>query len=117
FKSYGMCFSTVISSLFVIIAYLFILNTRFKVGFKTTIKRLLFIALASIIMVLPAYGIYSLIGFGFNSRIMDIVLMGVMGIIMAVIYYVVACFFHLPQAIFGLKNVSPKALINKLRRR
>ena len=62
-------------------------------------------------MVLPAYVLHSLIPFEYTSRIIDIFIMGVLGILMLGIYYAVTVYFRLPQKIFGIKDISIRKLI------
>lgn len=111
----GMTLSTALSSLFVIIAYMFILKNRFNTSFKVTLRKILFILLSSLIMALPVYLLHSLINFSYTSRILDIMIMAVCGVLMLVIYYFVSVFFTLPQRIFGIEEISPKAILKRFR--
>ncbi len=113
--SNGMSLSTAISSMFVICTYILILKKKFNTKFSLTLRKTLFIVISSLIMVLPIYGIHSLLHFSYTSRIVDIGLMALCGIAMVSIYYFVTVTFNLPQAIFGIKNVSPKAILKRFR--
>ena len=115
FGSNGMTLSTAISSLFVIISYMFILKRNFKTRFILTLRKLLLILVASFIMVLPVLFIHNLINIAYTSRIIDILLMGLCGITMLTIYYFVSVYFGLPQVIFGIKEVNPKAILKRFR--
>ena len=115
FGSNGMTLSTAISSLFVIISYMFILKRNFKTRFILTLRKLLLILVASFIMVLPVLFIHNLINIAYTSRIVDILLMGLCGITMLTIYYFVSVYFGLPQVIFGIKEVNPKAILKRFR--
>ena len=115
FGSNGMTLSTAISSLFVIISYMLILKRNFKTRFTLTLRKMLFILVASFIMILPALFIHNLINIAYTSRIIDILLMGLCGVIMLTIYYFVSVYFGLPQAIFGIKEVSPKAILKRFK--
>lgn len=111
----GMTLSTALSSSFVIICYMFILKKRFGTSFKITLRKTLFILLSSLIMALPVYLLHNLINFSYTSRIIDILIMGVCGVVMLVIYYFVSVFFTLPQRIFGIDDISPKAILKRFR--
>ena len=113
--SNGMTLSTAISSLFVILVYGFILKRKFNTKFSLTIRKTLFIVVSSLIMVLPVYGLHTLLHFSYTSRILDIVIMGVCGILMLDIYYFVTVKLGLPQVIFGIKDISPKAILKRFR--
>ena len=115
FGSNGMTLSTAISSLFVIISYMFILKRTFKTRFILTLKKLLLILIASFIMIFPTLLIHDFINIAYTSRIIDILLMGFCGIIMLIIYYFVSVYFGLPQVIFGIKEVNPKAILKRFR--
>lgn len=111
----GMTISTAISSSFVIISYMFILKKKFNTRFSLTLKKLIMIIVCSLVMILPVYFIYNLIGFAYTSRMVDIILMCICGVVMLVIYYFITVYFELPQHIFGIKEVTPKALLKKFR--
>ena len=115
FGSNGMTLSTAISSLFVIISYMFILKRNFKTRFILTLRKLLLILIASFIMIVPTLFIHNLINIAYTSRIIDILVMGLCGIIMLTIYYFVSVYFGLPQVIFGIKEVNPKAILKRFR--
>ena len=115
FGSNGMTLSTAISSLFVIISYMFILKRNFKTRFILTLRKLLLILIASFIMIVPTLFIHNLINIAYTSRIIDILVMGLCGIIMLTIYYFVSIYFNLPQVIFGIKEVNPKAILKRFR--
>lgn len=111
----GMTVSTAISSMFVIVAYMFILKKKFNTRFSITLRKILFIILSSLIMILPVYLLHHLINFAYTSRILDILIMLVCGVLMVVIYYFVTVFFTLPQRIFGIDDITPKALIKRFK--
>ena len=66
-------------------------------------------------MVLPAFLIHSLIPFDYSSRILDILIMGVLGVLMLGIYYWLTSKINLLQRVFGIKDVSLRSLISRLR--
>ncbi len=113
--SNGMTLSTAISSLFVILVYGFILKRKFNTKFSLTLRKTLFIIIASLIMVVPIYLLHGLLQFAYTSRILDIVIMAVCGMLMISIYYFVSVKFGLPQVIFGIKDISPKAILKRFR--
>lgn len=113
--SNGMSLSTAISSLFVILVYGFILKRKFNTKFSLTLRKTLFIIIASLIMVVPIYLLHGLLQFAYTSRILDIVIMAICGMLMISIYYCVSVKFGLPQVIFGIKDISPKAILKRFR--
>ncbi len=113
--SNGMTLSTAISSLFVILVYGFILKRKFNTKFSLTLRKTLFIIIASLIMVVPIYLLHGLLQFAYTSRILDIVIMAICGMLMISIYYFVSVKFGLPQVIFGIKDISPKAILKRFR--
>lgn len=112
----GMTFSTAISSLFVIIAYMFILKKCFGTKFTLTLRKFLFIIIASLLMIAPVKFVHILIGFEYTSRIVDIVILSICGIFMLLIYYEASVFFNLPQQIFNIKTPSVKAILKRFRK-
>ena len=113
--SYGMIYSSGFYYLAQILLYFYFLYKMFNINIKATSRRFIFILIASLIMVIPAYFIHQLIGFDYTSRIKDILLMSGLGILMLFIYYYVTVYFGLPQKIFNIKDISIKKLIKRLR--
>lgn len=117
FKTYGLVISTCVASCVSMIVYFTILRNRFDINFEKTLKRMLVIIVASLIMVLPAVLIHFIIPFHYDSRIIDIIIMCVLGVMMLVTYYFISVRFHLPQTILGIKTPSVKNLLAKFRLR
>ena len=115
--SNGMTLSTAISSSFVIIMYIYILNKKFKTKFVTSLKKVILIMLSSFIMVIPALFIHIQFNLTYTSRIIDILIMILCGVAMIIIYYFVTVCFKLPQTIFNLESVHFKDLLKKLKLR
>ena len=115
FGAYGMIYSSGFYYLIQIICYFYCLRRNFGINIKTTTRRFIKIVICSLLMVLPAYLIRSLIPFGYDSRIVDILIMGILGLIMLGIYYALTVFIRLPQRIFGIKDMSIKNLLSRLR--
>lgn len=113
--SYGMIYSSGFYYLAQILLYFYFLYKMFNINIKATSRRFIFILIASLIMVIPAYFIHQLIGFDYTSRIKDILLMSGLGILMLFIYYYTSVYFGLPQKIFNIKDISIKKLIKRLR--
>lgn len=113
--SNGMTLSTAISSMIVIIAYMVILKKKFNTKFTLTLKKILFITISSIIMIVVGSLIHSLFGFAYTSRIIDILIMCICGALMLAVYYFITVYLGLPQQIFGIQDITPKALIKKFR--
>ena len=74
------------------------------------------ITISSLIMVIPAMVIHNIIPFDYSSRLIDLVIMMVLGIMMLIIYYLTTKNLQLPQQIFDLEDVSIRSLISRLRR-
>ena len=115
FWTYGLVVSTCIASVCGIAIYLTTLHKKFDISFIKTFKRLLIIIIASLVMILPAALIHYLIHFNYLSRLIDIGIMAVLGIIMLAIYYFVTKKLGLIQAIFEIKDPSVKNLLSKFR--
>lgn len=115
FGTYGMIYSSGFYYLFQIIMYFYYLRVRFDINVRGASKRLVMICACSIAMVLPAYFIHGIVDFSYANRISDILLMGGLGLWMAINYYFVSTIAGLPQKIFGLKDVTIKKLLKKFR--
>lgn len=111
----GMTASTCIASVGAIAIYLYMLNKNFDIKFSKTIKRMLIIIAVSLIMVVPAITIHYFLPFNYESRLLSLVIMGVLGILMLVTYFVVGVKFHLPQTILGMKDINIKGLIKRFK--
>ena len=55
-------------------------------------------------MIIPALVIHNLIPFNYDSRMINILIMLVLGIIMLVVYFYISSYFKLPQIIFELED-------------
>ena len=115
FGAYGMIYSSGFYYLFQIICYFLVLRRNFGININNSMKRFVSITLASFFMVLPAYAVHAAIGFSYTSRLLDICLMGTLGIIMVAIYYLLTARRGLPQSIFGVKDLSIKNLLSRFR--
>ena len=115
FKAYGMIYSSGIYYLIQIVLYFYCLRKNFGINIKTTSRRFVKVLIISFIMVLPAYGLHSLIPFAYDSRMIDILIMGGLGILMLAIYYALTVYLRLPQKIFGIKDISIRKLIARFR--
>ncbi len=115
YGTYGMIYSSGIYYLLQILIYFYFLRINFGTDVKGASKRLILITLCSLIMVVPAYVLNMIVPFAYNSRLMDIVRMGMLGIFMLAIYYMASILFGLIQKIFEIKEPSIKALIRKFR--
>ncbi|MBR4471233.1 MAG: oligosaccharide flippase family protein [Erysipelotrichaceae bacterium] len=111
FGTAGMIYSSGVYYLIQIVLYFVSLRNHFGINIKGSSRRFVKILISSLIMVLPAYVLHSLIPFDYTSRIIDILIMGVLGILMLGIYYAITVYFRLPQRIFGIKDISIRKLI------
>lgn len=115
FDAYGMIYSSGIYYLVQIITYYYFLYRHFKLDISGSLKRLLMITVASLGMVLPAFVLHSFVPFDALSRLTDIALMGGLGIVMLVVYYLITVRLHLPQQIFEMEEISIRKLLARLR--
>lgn len=115
FMTYGMIYSSGFYYLCQIVMYFMFLHKYFNININNSLRRSLKILIASIIMVVLPFTIHRLIGFNYDNRIIDILIMGGLGIIMLVVYYNVTVAMKLPQKIFGIKDISVKKLISRFR--
>ncbi len=113
FGTAGMIYSSGIYYLIQIVLYFLSLRKHFGINVKGSSRRFLRILISSLVMVLPAFAIRCLIPFAYTSRIIDIFIMGVLGIAMLVIYYAFTVFLGLPQKIFGIKDISFRKLLRR----
>lgn len=117
FKIYGLVVSTCIASCVSISVYLYMLSKKFDINFEKTIKRFVIILAVSLVMIIPTVVIRYFIPFDFTSRLIDIAIMGCLGVIMLVTYYLITVKLRLPQIIFGINDPSVKNLISKFKLR
>ncbi|MBR5755200.1 MAG: polysaccharide biosynthesis C-terminal domain-containing protein, partial [Erysipelotrichaceae bacterium] len=116
FKAYGMIYSSGVYYLFQILMYFYFLRMRFDISITDSIKKMAMITISSLIMAIPALVIHNLIPFDYSSRLMAILIMILLGILMAAVYYFVTVGFRLPQEIFETEDVSLRSLLRRLRR-
>lgn len=117
FGTYGMIYSSGLYYLFQIIMYFAVLHQNYNINVNSSLKKFAIITLASLIMVAPATLIHYFLHFDFMSRVMDIVIMMLLGILMVIVYYFVSTKFNLPQTIFGLEDVSIIGFVKHLGKR
>lgn len=115
FHAYGMVMSTCLASIISISIYIVTLKAKFDIRFVKTLRRMLFIVAASLAMVLPAVLLHSFIPFNYDSRLIDIAIMIVLGLLMLIIYYFVSVWLSLPQTIFNIKKPSITKLIKRFK--
>lgn len=115
FDAYGLVLSTALSSAVVIVIYLYVLDTLYNIRFMRLIKKAGQMMIASTVMIVPPLLIHQLTGFAYTSRILDIIIMSLLGLMMVIIYYLATVFFKLPQKIFGIKELSVKSLLRRFR--
>lgn len=115
FGTYGMIYSSGVYYLLQILVYFYYLRINFNINVRGASKRFVLIVLASLIMVVPAYVIYRLLPISFDSRLTEVLIMLLLGVLMLVNYYFVSIKLGLPQKIFDLKEVSIKKLLAKYR--
>ena len=115
FGAYGMIYSSGVYYLIQIVMYFMALRKNFSINIKGATRRFIKMIFCSLVMVLPAFLIHSLIPFDYSSRILDILIMGVLGVLMLGIYYWLTSKINLLQRVFGIKDVSLRSLISRLR--
>ena len=115
YGAYGMIYSSGLYYLAEILIQYYCLRVKFKIDVKGASKRLVMITLSSLLMVLPALLIHGLIGFNYTDRVLDIMIMGGLGIFMLSIYYFVTKKLGLLAKIFELEDVSLIKVLRKYR--
>jgi len=115
FGAYGMIVSTAIANGFVLFAYILKLELTYDLHFMRTIVKSIKTAIASLIMVLPAFILHHFINIAYDSRLVCLFFMGVLGLVMLGLYYFSSVLFKLPQELFNTEDVSPKALLRRFR--
>lgn len=116
FGADGLSISTFLASLTCIVSYVLILEKTYDLHLLLILKRLLLTTVAGFVMVLPVKGLAMLINIECISRIVVALCMCAYGLLMLIIYFAVSFYFGLPQAILGIKKISFKELISKIRR-
>lgn len=111
----GMIYSSGFYYLFQICMYLHYLSDNYGINIKKTLRRFVSIGISSLVMIIPAIIIHMLIPFDYSSRIMDIAIMGFLGLLMVVIYYLFTVWLKIPQRVFAIEDISLKKLLRKIR--
>ena len=115
FSYIGLVASTLIATGVCIGMSIYQFRKHFKLQFKYTLRRLLIIALASILMSLTAFVLFKL-GLGYSltdGRIMAFIKMCVAGLVSVMVYFGVTYVFGLPQI---LLNLDINKIIAKIKR-
>lgn len=117
FGTYGMIYSSSIYYLVQILMYFYFLKIKFNIEIKGASKRFCLIVLCTIIMCVPAFVIHELLPLTYTSRIVEIGVMGVLGVIMLAIYFVATKKMGLLSKIFELDNdeISIVKILKKYR--
>lgn len=115
FYAYGMIYSSAIYYVIQILMCFYFLKIEFDINIKSASRRFLTIILCSVFMIIPAYAIYIAIPFEYQSRILDILLLGALGPLMLVVYYFATKKSGLLSKILKKDDISIKNLIAKFR--
>ena len=115
YYAYGMIYSSGIYYLLQILMCFYFLRLEFNINVKQAAIRFCLILLCSIVMIVPAYVLHYLVPFAYDSRIMDILMLGGLGIIMLIVYYFITKKSGLLSQILNIKDVSFSSLIAKFR--
>lgn len=115
FGTYGMSYSNAIYDFINICMYLFFLNRYYDVNIYATLKRFVLMLGCGMIMVVPISLLYSAIGFDYSNRLLDIVYMGLCGILMLLIYIYITIKLNLPQKIFGIKKPDVLKVLSRFK--
>ncbi len=115
FGAYGMIYSSGFYYLSQILLYFYALKVNFGINIKGASRRFIRICLASLVMVIPAFVLHSIIPVSYTSKIADVLIMGALGVIMLGIYYLASVKLSLPQKIFGIEDVSIRKIIERFR--
>lgn len=115
FDALGMIYSSALYYVLQILMCFYCLKIYFDVNIKNATYRLIKILLCSIFMIIPAYAIYQFIPFAYDSRIIDILLLGGLGLLMLVFYYLATKKSKLLSEVFKMDDVSISKLITKFR--
>ncbi len=111
----GMIFSSVLCSLLVIIMSFILLRRNYAFSLKTSAKRLLMIALASALALLPSALINSLWPLNYESRFICLFFLALHAIVSAGLYLLISYIFYLPQSIFHLKGKDILKLFSRFK--
>ncbi len=111
----GMVYSTVLCSLVAIGLYIFILKEKFRLKQKGIFICTVKIVICSLTVVVLFTIIRNFIPFGQISRLLNLGILGVLGIGMALTYLFITSKLKLPQEILQLEDVSIKGLLRKFK--
>ena len=115
FGTYGMSYSNAIYDLINIVMYLYFLVKYYEVNISSTLIRFVLLFVISLITIMPVSLLYKLVNFNYTSRIVDILYMGVCGVIMLAVYFFITIKTQLPQKIFGIKKPDFKSIVAKFK--
>lgn len=115
FGTYGMSYSNAIYDFINIVMYLYFLVKYYDVNIGSTLKRFVILFVISLITIWPVSFAYSFVGFNYSSRILDIIYMGICGIMMLTIYLVITIKAKLPQDIFGIKKPDFRSILARFK--
>jgi len=115
FKVYGMIYSGCLYYGLQCVAYLIFLKIIYKVNIQSSLKRVLVTLLCSIISLTIPTIIYILYSVTYTSRLIDIVYMGVIGILILVVYIFITIKTGLLENVFNIEKPSFKSLLARLR--
>lgn len=111
FGTYGMSYSNAIYDLINIVMYLYFLVKYYEVNISSTLIRFVLLFVISLVTIMPVSLLYKLVNFNYTSRIVDILYMGVCGVIMLAVYLFITIKTQLPQKIFGIKKPDFKSIV------
>ena len=114
FGIYGVIYSGALYYGLQSILYIVKLYKLYKFNIKNLFVKHFAILVISIISLIPSLIIYYLIDYQCISRIIDIGYLGILGLLFAIIYYLITTTLQLPQKIFEIENIDIKSIINKL---
>lgn len=117
FWAYGMVISTCLASIVSMSIYFVILNKKFKINFLPSLKKAVVIGLTSLLMALPGIILKVFMPLDYTSRFLAVVVLGIVSIIMALAYFEIGRLFYLPQAVFGIKDISLMKIIKRFSKR
>lgn len=116
YQTKGVIYSTFLCSIVVVIVYIIILKTKFNIKFQKVFFDAEIIVLSSLIVSVLGGFVRNLIPVAQVSRIVNLGILGIIGIGMAILYLFITGLLKLPQDILQLENVSIIELIKKYKK-
>ncbi len=111
----GLIYSSLLCSLIVIVFGFIFLKRSYSFKLKSSMRRLLFIVISSVLCLIPSFIICHIIPFNYSNRIICLMYMLFHACLSGGLYLAISYLLYLPQAIFHLKGKDVFKVIKRFR--